>query len=64
MTRMLDQATWLAALKYDESAAQRDVALELVACLVALVSRECGYLAHEDQATLRRARALLEEASR
>lgn len=44
--------------------AERDYALDLLARLVAIMSRDGSYLAPEDQATLRVARAVLAEHGR
>lgn len=44
--------------------AQMDVAQDLVSSLLRLCEREVGYLPHDDQATLRAARAWLVEVTR
>lgn len=48
----------------ERNAAERDGALDLLEQLVAIVRREGGYMAPEDQAVLRVARALLAEHGR
>ena len=64
MTRVIDDAIRLAALRHDESLAQRDAALDTLALLVDILRREGGYLSFEDQQSLRQARALLVETGR
>jgi hypothetical protein len=48
----------------ERNAAERDCVLDLLAKVIAIVSRNGSYMAPEDQATLRIARALLAEYGR
>lgn len=64
MRTTIDDAHSATAVALEEVTAQRDALVDALSSMVALVTKQGGYMSHEQQAAFRGARALLAELGR